>query len=256
MHIDLVHAAAALPAPWFVLIVAAIVFISTSGVPVPISVALIVSGALTIALPHGRLVWLALLVSTTLALSARDMLLMWLSGHSARLINRWRAGLHRPLTTSMVRLRHPIRFPPQRRPAPLAQLLGFRPHRSLATLEATCTQLLERGWFVIAVSRLSPLASPLDIAAGVLGYSPLTFARGIIPGRIIYSGLLLSIGALSGRAFQGGNVLQTVAILSGALIVVMAVLPNLTDRVIRRVSKARRPEVARITRSRQHATVG
>ncbi len=255
MHADLVHTAATLPAPWFVLIVAAIVFISTSGVPVPISVALLVSGALTIAMPNGRLVWLALLAGTTLSLSARDMLLMWLSGHSARLINRWRAGLHRPLTTSMVRLRRPIRFPPQRRPAPLAQLLGFRPHRSLATLEATCTQLLERGWFVIAVSRLSPLASPLDIAAGVLGYSPLTFARGIIPGRVVYAGLLLGIGALSGHAFQGGNVLQSVAALSAALIIVMAVLPNVTDRIIRRVGRARQTAAAQSTRNRQHATV-
>lgn len=225
---SLLHGAASLPVPLFIVIVASLVFISTGGIPVPISATLLVAGALATAMPDGALIWLALLSGAALSLSLRDLTVMWIcragSPGIERLIARLAGGTG--ASNQPEREFGALPIPNMQRGR---QWLARQINTTLAEVQQLCTVLLRRGWVAIALTRLSPLATPLDIAAGALRFAPLAFARGIVPGRFVYTALYLGAGAVSGRALQQGNLLLIIGVISTVLVVLM-ILPPLVKR--------------------------
>src|SRR5579871_4933017 len=77
-----------LPAPLFVLIVGALAIFSVSGVPVPITVTMLFAGAMTTRLPNGGLLFVALVLVLTAALTLRDGITLVLGRHGGRLFAR------------------------------------------------------------------------------------------------------------------------------------------------------------------------
>ena len=212
--------AANLPLPLFLLVTAVLVFISTGGVPVPISATLLLAGALATTMPHGVAVWVLLWLACAAALSGRDLGVLWISRQSAVSLARWQAHWKSSPTAST---------PPAPQRRPWWGRWQARSRALLGEVEVLCHDLLARGWWAVALTRLSPLATPLDIAAGALRFPALAFAGGIIPGRLLYVALFLTVGTLSGRAIQTGNLLAITGALSTVLLVVI-LLPQLVRR--------------------------
>ncbi len=225
---SVVQAANSLPAPVFIGLVAVLLFVSTGGIPVPITATLLVAGALATAMPHGLLVWVGLLLASAISLTVRDLSYLWLSGWGAMWLRRGTRGIAE-----------------RRGFAWLGGNAVLRRWRHSAThytkttvrqVDALCRELLQRGWFVIALTRFSPLATPLDIAAGALRYPPLAFLSGILPGRLAYALLLLGAGSWAGQAFQRHDALLVVSAASTLLVIIM-LLPALVRRWLTRLTR-------------------
>ncbi len=218
---SVVQAANSLPAPAFIGLVAFLLFVSTGGIPVPITATLLVAGALATAMPHGLLVWVGLLLASAISLTVRDLSYLWLSGWGMAWLRR---GAH---SIAGQRWRARIEGNPV-----LRHWQRFATHYTLASVrqaDAICREILQRGWFMIALTRFSPLATPLDIAAGALRYSPLAFLGGLFPGRLAYALLLLGVGSWVGQAILRRDALLVVSAASSAIIVIMLV-PALARR--------------------------
>lgn len=203
---DIVDVAARLPAPWFVGAVALLVCVSTAGVPMPITAALVLAGALALHMPDGGGVLGALLVACTVSMAGRDVIVLVASRHGARWITGWR------------RRRHRSPDPPS-----VATQAAARARDSLAAARALLEQ---HGWWVLFLSRFTVIASPLDIAAGSLGYTPGRFLRAVFPGRLGYVALLLGVGALSGQALQRGADLPTMIGILSAIAIILIIVPT------------------------------
>jgi membrane protein DedA with SNARE-associated domain len=98
------------------------------------------------------------------------------------------------------------------------------------TLAATQAILLRQGVVVLALTRLSPLASPFDIAAGMLGMSLRRYIPPIAVGRMLYCILLLGAGVLSATAWGHGASLPQLAAIISVIIIALIVLPSILSR--------------------------
>ncbi len=218
---SVVQAANSLPAPAFIGLVAFLLFVSTGGIPVPITATLLVAGALATAMPHGLLVWVSLLLASAISLTARDLSYLWLSSWGAAWLRR---GAHH--LAGRRRLARLLDHPAVRR------WQRFATHYTMTSVrqvDALCREILQRGWFVIALTRFSPLATPLDIAAGALSYPPLAFLGGLFPGRLAYTLLLLGAGSWAGQAIQRHDAMLVVSAASTLFVIIM-LLPALARR--------------------------
>ncbi len=232
-----VQAAARLPAPLFVLIVAGLVFFSVAGIPIPITVTLLLAGALAAQMHNAWLIFAALVLTVALVSTLRDSIALYLGRGGGALWQRFaRQRPQRAASRSGVLVRNAqIALP--RQGTSLLKLLD-RLRRSDIT-NGTVLAAAERAmhgeeWAVLALTRLSPLASPFDLAIGALGMRLRTFAPPVFAGRIVYAAILLGAGAISGTAWRhGGNMITLISILSLVLIVIM-ILPALINcRLIR-----------------------
>jgi membrane protein DedA with SNARE-associated domain len=221
-----VAGAAHLPAPLFVLIVAGLAIFSIGGVPVPITVTLLAAGALTTRLPNGPLVFAALVVVLTAALTLRDGITLLLGRHGGRLF-RPRGVLHASI---LVREGISIRSAHIIRPAARVGRQERRHAARAKTLAAAQAILLHQGVVVLALTRLSPLASPFDLAAGMLGMPLRRYLPPIAAGRMLYSALLLGAGALSATAWGRGASVPQLAALVSVVLIALIVLPGVLSR--------------------------
>lgn len=225
-----IRAAAHAPAPWFVLVVTLLVIFSVAGIPLPITITLLLAGALTSAMPHGGVVLFALVIAVALASTLRDGVARAIGVGSALLARRYVARPHypgKPARSSQ----HGLQW---------WQGIVSRWQRWLAatsqsqTITAAQQMLQQRGLIVLSISRFSLLASPLDIAAGMLGVPLRIFLPAVLLGRIPYALLLLGAGAISGNAWRSGASLPSlIGILSVVMVVVIIVPTFLSQRALK-----------------------
>jgi membrane protein DedA with SNARE-associated domain len=240
-----VQAAARLPVLLFILIVAALVLVSVAGFPVPITITLLLAGALAMQMHNGWLVFILLVLAVALTSTLRDIIALYLGRGGGALWQRFikRKARSAPEAHGVAVRDTRITAPPQR---PSLLVLADRLRRSDIT-NGTVLAAAERAmhgeeWAVLALTRLSPLASPFDLAVGALGMQLRTFIPPIFTGRIFYALVLLGAGAVSGAAWQhGGNLPTLIGILSVVLIVIM-ILPDIINR---RLGRSRPPVAAR-----------
>lgn len=225
-----IRAAAHAPAPWFVLVVTLLVIFSIAGIPLPITITLLLAGALTAAMPQGGAVFLMLVITVALASTVRDALARGIGVSSAMLARRYasRPGAARQAQRSAWR--------------GTSWWQGFQArgrHWLAATSRsktvARAQQMLQqRGLIILSISRFSLLASPLDIAAGMLGVPLRIFLPAVLLGRIPYALVLLGAGAISGNAWRSGASLPSlIGILSAVMVVVIIVPIILSQRVLK-----------------------
>jgi membrane protein DedA with SNARE-associated domain len=221
-----IAAAAHLPAPVFVLIVAGLAIFSIGGVPVPITATLLVAGALTTRLPHGPILFGVLVVALTVALTLRDGVTLLLGRHGEQFFHRRGKTVHASAQHMGIAVRSAhIALPATRMERQLRQRAARRKR-----LVAIQTMLLHQGALVLALTRLSPLASPFDIAAGVLGMPLRRFIPPIAAGRLLYSLLLLGAGALSATAWRRGASLPQLAAIGSIILIVLLILTGIISR--------------------------
>lgn len=200
---SLAHTATTMPAPELVVVVALLVFFSFGGLPVPMTATVMLAGAVAAHHAGALALFLALTAALALVTTARDVVMLLLSSGGARWIGWIRARLgSRPLNPKLV-----------------------------AQIEAAKSLLASRwGWLALVLARLTPLASPMDIAAGAARMPMHPYVSAIVPGRVLWSIMLLAAGALSGSAILGGASLpQTVTIVALVLAIVF-VIPAIAGR--------------------------
>ncbi|MBA3826061.1 MAG: hypothetical protein H0X24_19450 [Ktedonobacterales bacterium] len=221
-------AAAHLPAPIFVLLVAGLATFSVGGVPVPITATLLLAGGLTTRLPNGPILFTVLLVVLTASLTLRDGVTLLLGRHSQRLWRR-RSGAREAVTGS-----NGIAVRSADIMLPVARMLRQQRRRAARakTLATAQTLLLHQGALVLTLTRLSPLASPFDIAAGMLGMPLRRFIPPIAAGRLLYSLLLLGAGAISATAWGRGASVPQLAAIGSVILIIVIVLPGVLSRRI------------------------
>ncbi len=221
-----IAAAAHLPAPAFVLIVAALASFSIGGFPVPITATLLLAGALTTRLPHGPILFVVLATVLTTTLTLRDGATLLLGRHGQRLLRRRREARTWASQGSDVAVRSAhIALPAAR------VQRQMRRHAARAkTLAAAQAILLHQGMLVLTLTRLSPLASPFDIAAGMLGMPLRRFLPPIAAGRLLYSLLLLGAGALSATAWGRGASVPQLAGLGSVILIALIIVPGVLSR--------------------------
>ena len=229
------QAAATLPAPLFVFSVGLLVLISVAGIPLPITVTLLLAGALSTRMPDGGVVFAALLVVVTLATTLRDVLALLLGrggGHLWQRRTRKKSDCIASSVTSGPIIRQSIPAPSLRR-GPLGALwqrLRTSVTKNSPVLAAAQRMAPQQRNLILILTRLSPLATPFDIAFGMLGMTLRVYVPPILVGRAIYSLLLLGAGALSGTAWQhGASLPQLLGILS-VIVLVLMVLPSILSR--------------------------
>ena len=226
-------AAAHWPAPQFVIGVTLLVSVSTGGFPVPIVATILLAGALTTRMPMGNLVFLVLWLSLTVVMSGRDTLTIMLSTQGWRWLQRRaarRQSANRGIPLPIVR-RCLIRQSAQRAPALLAMALLLARRRPHERVVPALQYLFARwGGAVLALSRLTPLASPIDIAIGALNIPLRIYVPSITLGRLLFVLLWLGAGALSGQAWQRGATTPELATIITVVVLALVVVPSLLSR--------------------------
>jgi membrane protein DedA with SNARE-associated domain len=205
---SLAHAATTMPAPELVAAVALLVFFSVGGVPVPMTATVMLAGAVAERSHAAVALFLALTLALTAVTAARDVVVVMLSSGGAR----W---------ASWVRAR-----------------IGSRPPNAKLAAQIDAAKVLVAtrwGWLALILVRLTPIASPMDIAAGVTRMPLRPYVSAIVPGRVLWSIMLLAAGALSGHAILGGASLpQVVAIVALVLSLVFLIPAIAAPRLLAR----------------------
>ena len=255
MHDGWLQAAAVLPAPQFILTAAVLMVVSFGGFPVPITATLLLAGALTVRMAQSGQIFLALIIVLALVLSGRDLVTYYLARQSSRWLQRRMKRVHEQNLAfhdarSSVRstaIRGATQRPPLwlRRGDPVARV------RLLAALR----RLLDRwGGPVLVLSRISPLASPCDVAAGIASMPMSIYAPSVTIGRFLFVGLWLGAGALSGQAWQhGASVPQLASIISGVLVALIIIPAVLSRRWL--LAEVNRPIIKDPLHDTDHALV-
>jgi membrane protein DedA with SNARE-associated domain len=231
---ELVQTAASLPAPIFVLIVGALVLFSVAGFPVPITVTLLLSGALSARMPDGTLLFAALVIVVTLCTTVRDVLALLLGRGGGHVWQRF--VIRQPLASpyrydGLVIRQRAIAHPPRRGLAYAMRRRLRRKSKQNTTIFAMVGQIApQQQSLMLMLTRLSPLATPFDLALGAMGMGLRAYTPPILVGRAIYALLLLGGGALSGTAWErGASIPQLIGLLS-LIVLVLLVLPSILSR--------------------------
>lgn len=229
-----VQAAAGLSAPLFVLIVGLLVLFSIAGFPIPITVTLLLAGALTTRMSHGGVIFLLLVVVVALVATLRDTLALLLGRGGGHL---WRRNNTRAVVAGQSTagagpvVRQPISVVPRRSVwHTIWQRIG--PHLGQNSVVVRAAQGLSprQRAVMLVLTRLSPLASPFDIAFGILGLQLRIFVPPILLGRALYAIVLLGAGALSGAAWQRGASVPGLIGIFSLIVLVLLVLPAILSR--------------------------
>jgi membrane protein DedA with SNARE-associated domain len=220
------------PAPLFVALVAGVLFVSIGGFPVPMTATVLVAGALAVHHAQAGALLLALSIAITLVVSARDATALLLGRHGARF---WRRVTDRRANALQSGSGVSVRRPVARASGARLRWRRGPSAKSAAILAAAQRLLREQGAVVLFLTRLTPLASPFDLAAGMAGMSLRRFLPPIIAGRFVWGGMLLAGGALFGQAWEHSNSVPELAGIISIVIILLIVLPTvLGQRAMRR----------------------
>lgn len=251
------HAAATLPAPFFVLIVAALIIFSVAGFPIPITVTMLLAGALAVQRPGGWALFAVLVVVVALANTLRDSVTLLLGRGGGALWQRFarratdRNGHHRQMADMPVysTTEHDARTKAAALTVRNAHITAPFRRRWLnrqrvmqithgAVLEAAERAMHGEEWVVLSLTRLSVLASPFDLAVGALRMRWRTFLPPIFAGRVLHALVLLGTGAISGAAWRHGTNIPTISGLVSLVSIVVLVVPTVVNR---RIVRSRPP---------------
>ena len=217
-------------APQLVLSAAVLVLVSFFGLPVPITATILLAGALATRMTDGGLVFLALWLSLTLCMSLRDVLTFLLSKYGWRWLRRMTSKAPSVKTAhasqGMV-VRRRIHLPVRH----VASAAMLRRRRERARM-AQATRRLMAHWGIptVVISRLTPLTTPCDIAAAVVGMSLNVFTAAVVLGRVLYVLAWLGAGALSGQAWQHGATVPQLVGIVAVIVLALIVVPSLLSR--------------------------
>jgi|GEM_PF-3155785 len=204
--------ATSVPAPIFILLLTVLVFGSTGGIPIPVTLAIFLSGALAIHMPFALLVFTGLLIGITIGSAARDLL--------AFVVIRWAGRFaHRQ-----------VKQPNARKSEPqntwLHRIWQWGEHHYQTPEIQRAHHLMEhRQWILLCFSRLTPITPVFNIGAVLVNSSVVSFLWGVIPGRLLFTVLWLGAGASFGNAWsKGASFMQLISIAS-VVVVILLILP-------------------------------
>jgi membrane protein DedA with SNARE-associated domain len=212
-----------LPAPLLIVAFSVVVFISTGGIPIPVTMAILLAGILSIHTPGSILLLAGLWIGLALGTSARDALAYIVVREGGRWFQR---QVDSDATLSSQQEEAVL-------PAVFTETWQWGAKQLKSPRVIAALELLRR-WKapVLALSRLTPITPVFNVAAILADIGLRAFYIPVFIGRLLFVALWLSAGIVSGTAASQGASLPEMIGIGTVIILVLLIAPTIISRRI------------------------